>query len=108
MTTEHFDTLETRTPELREREQLAALRRQVAHARAGTSAFAKILAGVDAQTLVSRDALARLPVTRKSELLDLQKAARPFGGFAATRWGDMRGVFARQWLLRSLLWILKQ
>ena len=43
---------------------------------------------------MSRDALARLPVTRKSELLDLQKAARPFGGFAATRWGDMRRVFA--------------
>jgi len=37
--------------------------------------------------VTSRDALARLPVTRKSELLEYQKAARPFGGFAAARWG---------------------
>jgi len=34
-------------------------------------------------------------VTRKSELLELQKAARPFGGFAAARWGaGCRRVFA--------------
>jgi phenylacetate-CoA ligase len=38
--------------------------------------------------------LAQLPVTRKSELVELQKTARPFGGFAATRWGDARRVFA--------------
>jgi phenylacetate-CoA ligase len=42
----------------------------------------------------TREALARLPVTRKSELLDLQKASRPFGGFAATRWGAALRVFA--------------
>ena len=94
MTTEHFDTLETRTPELREREQLAALRRQVAHARAHAPAFARILAGVDADALTSRDALARLPVTRKSDLLEFQKADRPFGGLAAARWGEARRVFA--------------
>ena len=94
MMTEHFDTLETRAPELREREQLAALRRQVAHARAHAPAFAQILAGVDADALTSRDALARLPVTRKSDLLELQKADRPFGGLAATRWGEARRVFA--------------
>ncbi len=94
MTTEHFDTLETRTPELREREQLAALRRQVAHARAHAPAFAQRLADVDPESLTSRAALARLPVTRKSELLELQKASRPFGGVAATRWGAARRVFA--------------
>ena len=39
-------------------------------------------------------ALARLPVTRKSELLELQQKSRPFGGLAATRWGAARRVFA--------------
>ena len=92
--TEHFDTLETRPPELREREQLAALRRQVAHARARAPAFGRILEGVDVDALTSREALARLPVTRKSDLLELQKADRPFGGLAATRWGEARRVFA--------------
>jgi phenylacetate-CoA ligase len=94
MMTEHFDALETRPPEQRERELLAALPRQVAHAQASAPAYARLLAGVDAMTIASRDALAQLPVVRKSELLEQQKAGRPFGGFVAGRWGDVRRVFA--------------
>ena len=91
---EHFDRLETRDPEQREHEQLAALRRQVAHAKSRAPAFAKILEGVDAEELTTRAALARLPVTRKSDLVELQKASQPFGGFAAVRWGEAARVFA--------------
>ena len=91
--TEHFDLLETRDPALRERAQLAALRRQLAHAKANAPAFARALADVDPEAVTSREALAQLPVTRKSELADLQKASRPFGGCAATRWGEARRVF---------------
>ena len=80
----HFDTLETRDPELRERAQLAALREQIAYARAHAPWFARALAGIEPADIDSRAALARLPVVRKSELLELQKADRPFGGFAAT------------------------
>ena len=94
MATDHFDGLETRDPELRERAQLAALPRQVAHAKSASPAFAKILAGVDAAAVNSRANLAQLPVTRKSELLEIQKGARPFGGFAATGWGVARRVFS--------------
>jgi phenylacetate-CoA ligase len=94
MARDHFDALETRAPELRERAQFAELPRQVAHAQSAAPAFAKILAGVDAAAVTSRAALARLPVTRKSELLEIQKRSRPFGGFAATGWGGMRRVFA--------------
>jgi len=91
---EHFDTLETRDPELREREQLARLPRQIAYAKANAPAFARILAAVDPAMVATRQALAQLPVTRKSDLLELQKAGRPFGGFSAARWGDARRVFA--------------
>ena len=94
MERQHFDGLETRDPELRERAQLTALPRQVAHAKSASSAFAKILAGVDAAAVTSRAALAQLPVTRKSLLLEIQKGARPFGGFAATGWGVARRVFS--------------
>jgi phenylacetate-CoA ligase len=94
MERQHFDVLETRDPELRERAQLTALPRQVAHAKSASSAFAKILAGVDAAAVTSRAALAQLPVTRKSELLEIQMGARPFGGFAATGWGVARRVFS--------------
>jgi phenylacetate-CoA ligase len=93
--TEHFDTLETRDPEAREREQFAALRAQLTHAKANAPAYARLLAGVDTTAVTTRAALACLPVVRKSELLELQKAERPFGGFAASGWGTHpRRVFA--------------
>jgi len=92
--TEHFDLLETRDPEVRERALLDELPRQVAHARANAPAFARILAGIDPAAITSRAALSQLPVTRKSELLELQKAGRPFGGLAALRRGEAARIFA--------------
>ncbi len=83
---EFFDALETRAPAQREAALMAALPRQIAHAQKSTSALAAILAGIDAAGVTSRAALARLPVTRKHDLFDRQKAGRPadaFGGFSA-------------------------
>jgi phenylacetate-CoA ligase len=94
MMTDHFDSLETRVPELRERALLARLPLQIAHAKAGAPAYAAALADVDPAAITTRAALAGLPVTRKSALLERQQAARPFGGFAATGWGGARRVFA--------------
>jgi phenylacetate-coenzyme A ligase PaaK-like adenylate-forming protein len=91
---DYFDTLEIRDPEEREREQLARLARQIAYARAQAPAFTRILADVDVASITTRAALAQVPVTRKSALLELQKSARPFGGLAATGWGDALRVFA--------------
>jgi phenylacetate-coenzyme A ligase PaaK-like adenylate-forming protein len=92
--TEYYDSLETRDPEAREREQLKRLPLQIAHAKANAAAYARMFADIDAAAITTRDALAELPVTRKSELLELQKAARPFGGFAAVRRGEAARVFA--------------
>lgn len=92
--TEHFDALETRDPEVREREQMAQLARQVAHAKSHAPAFGRALRDVDAASITSRDALAQLPVVRKSELAELQRGERPFGGLASTAWGRARRVFA--------------
>ena len=85
-----FDALETRDPVQREAQLLQALPRQVAHAQTASTAYAQILAGVDPSTVSTRAALARLPVTRKSELFERQKTQRPedlFGGFSALRRG---------------------
>ena len=89
---EFFDALETRDTAEREAALMAALPRQIAHAQAHSAALGEILAGVDAAAVTSRAALARLPVTRKSELLARQQASRAagrdaFGGFAAVRYG---------------------
>jgi phenylacetate-CoA ligase len=92
--TDFFDTLETRDPAVRERAQLARLPRQIAYAKANAPAFTRLLADIEPDAIASREALAQIPVTRKSALIELQKGERPFGGFAATRWGDARRVFA--------------
>ncbi|MEJ8811617.1 AMP-binding protein [Variovorax ureilyticus] len=96
--TEYYDALEVRDPEERERDLFAALPKQVLQAQTAASAFAQLLDGVKPADITSREALAKLPVTRKSELLALQKARRagdPFGGFSAIRFGPrMTRVFA--------------
>ncbi|MBW0170789.1 MAG: phenylacetate--CoA ligase family protein [Hydrogenophaga sp.] len=95
---EFFDALETRPPEQREREQMGALAGQVAHAQRHSAAFAEILQGIDAASVNSRAALARLPVTRKTELLERQTALRAtdvFGGFSTlVRGPAMTRVFS--------------
>ena len=97
---QHFDALETRAPEVREAALMAALPAQVAHAKAHAPAFAELLKDVDASQVNSRAALAKLPVIRKYELLERQKAARAaggnvFGGFSALGFGKgMTRVFA--------------
>lgn len=95
---DYYDALEIRDPAERERDLLAALPRQVMQAQSAAPAFAKILDGVKPADITSRDALAKLPVTRKSELLTLQKERRasdPFGGFSAIHVGPrMTRVFA--------------
>jgi phenylacetate-CoA ligase len=96
----HFDALETRAPQAREAALMAALPAQVAHAKAKAPAFAELLKDVDAAVVNSRAALAQLPVIRKYELLERQKASRAaggnvFGGFSTLGFGQgMRRVFA--------------
>jgi phenylacetate-CoA ligase len=87
----HYDDLEIRDPAVREAALMAALPAQIAQAKSQTSVFARTLAGFDAASVSSRAALARLPVIRKGELLERQKAEReragdPFGGFSAIGW----------------------
>lgn len=102
MSTTALDPKETRNPAEREAALMAALPGQIAHAQKATQAFADILQSVDPAQITSRQALAQLPVTRKYELLERQKAARargaggdPFGGFASLRYGQgMTRVFA--------------
>ncbi len=90
-----YDRLETRDPAQREADLMAALPVQIAHAQAQAPAFAELLKGIDASRITSRAALATLPVTRKHELLERQKAARIFGGFSAVGFGAaMPRVFA--------------
>jgi len=99
----HLDALETRNPQEREAAWMKALPGLVAWAQQATDAGAEILQGVDAVAVNTRAALARLPVTRKNDLLARQLASRaarsddPFGGFSAIGWRSLlRGSGARR------------
>ncbi|WP_373371373.1 phenylacetate--CoA ligase family protein [Microvirga sesbaniae] len=85
-----FDTSETRDPAEREEALFARLPAILKRA-AAAPAYAEHLAGIDLHGVRSREALARLPVLRKSGLPARQKAAPPFGGFLA----DPSGSFGR-------------
>lgn len=81
-----LDPRETRRAEVRERDLMARLPTQIAHAQSHAAAFGETLRGIDASLVDTRAALAQLPVIRKSELLSRQLAGRDhdvFGGFAA-------------------------
>ena len=75
-----YDTLETRTPEEREKALMQALPQQVAHAKANAPFFARWLKDVDPGAVTSRAALAKLPVLRKSMLGEVQKRTRRSAG----------------------------
>jgi phenylacetate-CoA ligase len=81
---QHYDELETREPEAREGALMAALPAHVAHAKANAPGFARILKDVEPNDVKSRKSLAKLPVTRKSDLTVLQKELSPLGGLNAT------------------------
>ena len=75
--TDTLDSLEQRAPQERERDLMARLPALIALAQ-GAPGWGRILAGVDAAGVDSRAALARLPVTRKSDLKHLQQQHKPF------------------------------
>jgi phenylacetate-coenzyme A ligase PaaK-like adenylate-forming protein len=81
---EFFDQLETRAPKRREAALMAELPKLVAHAKKRAPGFARILSEVNPSAVRTRAALAKLPVTRKSDLGTLQKEMPPLGGLNAT------------------------
>lgn len=89
----HYDARETRDPHDREQALLAALAAQVAHARAKAPYFSALFKDVDPAAITSRAALAQLPVTRKSDLLEIQPRSYPFGGLNATPPGRLARIF---------------
>ncbi len=89
----YYDALETRAPAAREAALMMALPAQIARAKATSAYFGALLKDVDPAAITSRAALAALPVTRKSDLLELQPKSLPFGGLNGTAPGQMARIF---------------
>mgnify|MGYP003672159257 CR=1 FL=1 len=93
-TDEHYDALETRSPEQREGELMAALSAQIAHAKANPSHYGKVFADIDPAGIDSREALAELPTIRKSDLAALQRQHPPLGGLCAVPMHELAHIFS--------------
>ena len=89
----YLDQLETRDPEQRELAQFNLLADLIRNAMAAAPGWAEHLKGADAAAITSREALARLPVLRKSALHVLQARRLPFGGFVTTPVTEVARVF---------------
>ncbi len=91
---DYFDRLETRDPAERERALMAALPGLIRHAQMKAPGFAELLHGVEPAAITSREALAQLPLVRKGELKERQRAALPFAGLAAVRTASLARIYA--------------
>jgi len=89
-----YDALETRSPEEREAALMAELPRVVAAAKEHAPAYRRLLAKVRPEDITDRRALVDLPLTRKSDLIEMQRRDPPFGGLNAAPIGSVARVFS--------------
>ena len=86
-----YDNLETRDPQDREDQLFTMLPEQIALALTAPG-WKRHLGQISAGDITTRQAFARLPVLRKSDLKDLQHEDPPLGGFAPggpDQWGRL-------------------
>ncbi len=84
--------LERRGPEAREAQLFGDLP-QLLERLATAPFWRERLAGVDLRAVTGREALAELPVTRKTDVMEAQRAAPPFGGLLTVPEGELTRVF---------------
>jgi phenylacetate-CoA ligase len=89
-----YDALETRSPEEREAALMAELPRVIAAAKEHAPAYRRLLAKVRPEDVTDRRALMDLPLTRKSDLIEMQRRDPPFGGLNAAPIASMARVFS--------------
>ncbi len=88
----YFSTQETQDPNQRERILLDKLAPFINYAKAHSAYYAKTLASIDGATIDSRVSLSTLPITRKSDLIALQKQTPPFAGLTSDT-GKIERIF---------------
>ena len=76
-----FDKLETRSADEREADMAKRLPEALAHAKRAASAYRGAFDDIEVGAIRTRADLARLPVVRKTALMERQSADRPLGGF---------------------------
>ncbi len=86
----HYDAHETRSIGHRDRQLFRDLRELLEAKSTKVPGLRKPLRGIDLKTLKDRQALAEIPVFRKSDLVAQQKRLLPFGGLAGQKPSAMK------------------
>ncbi len=79
--TDYYDDLDTVDKNERENKKFSILKDRLIFINKNSIGWNKILKGIDLQSIKDRYSLEKIPVTRKSSLLELQKSNPPFAGF---------------------------
>ena len=94
--TKYYHSNEQQDPQAREQSLFAKLPQFIADVEKNSLHYQELFAGIhgvtDASTINSRAQLAKLPITRKSELIALQKRRPPFAGINS-RNGNIHRIF---------------
>lgn len=88
-----YDSLETRSADERASDFAHALPIQIANAKENTNAFSILLSDIDATEINNIDDLSKLPVLRKADLVEQQKAVKPLGGLSALASKNIHQLF---------------
>jgi len=90
-----FDELEGMTLEARERYQTTGLKKALEHAYANAPSAKEIFdrAGIKPTEVRQVKDLEQLPITRKGDLIELQRSKPPYGGFLAVPLEEVDRVF---------------
>lgn len=90
-----FDELEGMTPEERKGYQTKGLRKTLEHAYRHAPSIKEIFdrAGIKPAAIMQVKDLEQLPITRKGDLIELQQARPPYGGFLAVPPEEVERVF---------------
>lgn len=88
----YLDDRETRSPDERAARQWEALRAALAHAKARSRYWTGVLADIDPEAIQGPADLARIPLTRKSDIPTIQ-AQGVLGGMEAAPMGELSRIF---------------
>jgi len=80
---QYFYERECQNPELREQSLLERLPAFITYAKQECQHYSETLEHIDAEKITSRELLAQLPITRKSDLMQIQSKNSPLGGLTA-------------------------
>jgi len=92
---QYFDDAEIMSPQEREYNQNRRLRKAIEHAYRHSIAARNLMgsAGVKPSQVLTSEDLEKIPIIRKTDLMEMQKASPPFGGLLAIPQEDVERIF---------------